>query len=82
MQHDGEGPHEFEPWRLSRQELNEAIAVLERERETLEVRCLVVRRRIALLRAERLARARNAHFDAGRVADALLRRLPWLGRDF
>jgi hypothetical protein len=73
--------HEFEPWRLSREELNEAIAVLETERETLEARRLVVCRRIALLRAERVARARNAHFDAGQVAEALLRRMPWLARD-
>jgi hypothetical protein len=81
MSHGSEGAHEFEPWRLSKQELSEAIAVLETERESLEARCLVVRRRIALLRAERLARAGNAHFDAERVAEALLRRLPGLARD-
>ena len=81
MPRESEWSHEFEPWRLSRQQLNDAIAVLETERETLEARRLVVRRRIALLRAERVARATKAHFDAERVADALLRRMPWLGRD-
>ena len=82
MSQEGEGAKGFEPWRLSRQELNDAIAVLESERETLEARCLVARRRIALLRAERFARAKNAHFDAARVAEALLRRFPGLARDF
>jgi len=82
MSQEEEEARGFEPWRLSKQELNDAITVLETERETLEARCLVVRRRIALLRAERLARARNAHFDAERVAEALLRRLPGLAHDF
>ena len=70
------GEEALDLWRLSRPELNEAIARLEGEHETLEARCLVLRRQIALLRAERLARARNAHFDPGPVAEALLRRRP------
>ena len=80
MSADEESRQVLEPWRLSRLELNDAIAQLEGERETLEARCLVVRRRIALLRAERLARAGDAHFDADAVAKALLRRLPDLVR--
>ena len=43
-------------WLLSAPELKRAIAELEAERDTLEARCRVVRRRIAILRAERLAR--------------------------
>ena len=62
-------------WRLSDEELRAAIASLEEERETLEARCCVVRRRLALLRAERLARVRGAHFDQDAAAAALLRRL-------
>jgi len=64
-----------DPWKLSNEELSARIAELEAERETLEAQCCVVWRRIALLRAERVARVRNAHFDPGPVADALLRRL-------
>jgi len=40
---------------LTDEELRAAIASLEAERETLEAQCCVLRRRIALLRAERLA---------------------------
>src|SRR5262249_26714087 len=82
MSVDGARGDGREPWALSGPELNDAIAQLEGERETLEARCLVLRRRIALLRAERLARAGNAHFDAAAVAEALLRRLPDLPRRF
>ena len=64
-----------DPRNLSNEELRARIEELEAERETLEAQCCVVRRRIALLRAERVARVRNAHFDPGPVADALLRRL-------
>jgi hypothetical protein len=80
MSQESGAAHEFEARRLSRQALNDPIAALEAERETVEARRLVVRRRIALLRAERVARARNAHFDAEAVAEALLRRLPGLVR--
>ena len=60
---------------LTDEELRAAIASLEAERETLEAQCCVLRRRLALLRAERLARVRGAHFDQDAVAAALLRRL-------
>ena len=43
-------------WMLSGPELKRAIAELEAERETLEARCRVVRRRIAILRAEVVVR--------------------------
>ena len=80
MSADEAGRQLLEPSRLSKDELDEAIAELETERELLEARRVVIRRRIALLRAERLARTRNAHFDAEAVAEAVLRRLPGLVR--
>ena len=64
-----------DPWKWSDDELRARIGALEAERETLEAQCCVVRRRIALLRAERLARVHGAHFDPDVVAAALLRRL-------
>src|SRR6185436_10002869 len=78
MSNPGNEGEALELARLSKPELNEAIADLERALETMEARCLVFRRRIALLRAERLARARNTHFDSEAVAEALLRRVAGL----
>jgi len=76
MVKQGGGGQVLGPWMLSDDELRSTITELEAEREVLEARCCVVRRRIALLRAERLARVRDTHFDPGPVAEALLQRLP------
>lgn len=70
-----------DPLQLSKHELDEAIAELEAERETLEAQRCVVLWRIAFLQAERGARGRDAHFDPNAVADAVLRRLPTLLSD-
>ena len=78
MSNGGGGRQAPDPADLPDQELRATIAALEAEREAREAECRVLRRRIALLRAERLARARDAHFDPGAVADALMRRLPGL----
>ena len=61
-------------WMLSDQELGAAIRALEAEQDSIEVQRRVLRRRVAILRAERLARATGAHFDIGAAVEALLRR--------
>jgi hypothetical protein len=78
MSTEGCGGHAPDVYELSDEQLRAAIVGLEGRRHALEAECQVVRRRLALLRAERLARVRDGHFDAARVAEALLRRLPEL----
>lgn len=80
MSTQGCGGETPELWNVSKYELTATIRELERHEEALAAERFVVQRRIAILRAERVARLRDAHFDPGPVAEALLRRLPELRR--